>query len=668
MRNRNAYYRFKCLLLLAIAWAFFPSAHLCSASHVVVVTSPKTISDVKQYAELAARFYGIDVLEISVPMASDSLKSALVDPDTIGIIISGDALVTLRRETLIHMLEGRKGQIIPVLLADLGPELNKTSITEWTNNQLNDIVSKRFSSIATVHIGRIAEVSAELTNQVLPIFSEERIVLQTAQTANSLPMMEVVDGSGHFPVFIEDESQKFPFFFMARTPSGILPDSKSLSYLPDAFSQWAAQFLMYIRFAAADRSWHFPRQFANFTVDDPWLIEPYGEMSYTGLLQEMEKHNYHTTVAFIPWNFDRSRANVVNLIRNHPDRFSICVHGDDHSHAEFALETPRSVYTKARREEDDFRIRQARARMDEFTRLTGIPYDRVWIFPHVIGPQPVLSLLKHNGFLATTNSEAVPYGTCPTADPLFRFRNVTLAFENFASIRRFPAGPGLPSSFLAIQLFLGNPILLYSHQDYFSAGNGAFNQLAGEINRLNPRTTWTNLGEIALHSYLLKRRDDGDYDVHAYSGEIVLANATPQAHWFYISKEVNPESAVDSILVDGKPTTCNKIGTQISVAIKIPAAGSRRIVLDGEIVQAPESVEIAKNRSRGTILRYVSDFRDLIVSRNRIGRMIIDFYYEKIDPEKVGGRGRLYAIVTIPLLMASSIGFFVWWKKKQFVS
>ena len=28
---------------------------------------------------------------------------------------------------------------------------------------------------------------------------------------------------------------------------------------------------------------------------------------YKGLLQEMQKVNFHTTIAFIPWNFDRSR-------------------------------------------------------------------------------------------------------------------------------------------------------------------------------------------------------------------------------------------------------------------------------------------------------------------------------------------------------------------------
>ena len=76
---------------------------------------------------------------------------------------------------------------------------------------------------------------------------------------------------------------------------------------------------MYLRAAAGDKAWHFARQYANLTVDDAWLIEPYGHLSYAGLLAEMEKHDFHTTVAFIPWNFDRSRPDVVSIVRAHPD-------------------------------------------------------------------------------------------------------------------------------------------------------------------------------------------------------------------------------------------------------------------------------------------------------------------------------------------------------------
>ena len=85
----------------------------------------------------------------------------------------------------------------------------------------------------------------------------------------------------------------------------------------------------------SEAAWHTPGLYANLTIDDPWLTEPYGHLIYKGLLNEMEKADFHTTIAFIPWNYDRSEDEVAALFREHPDRFSVCIHGNNHDHREF---------------------------------------------------------------------------------------------------------------------------------------------------------------------------------------------------------------------------------------------------------------------------------------------------------------------------------------------
>ena len=103
--------------------------------------------------------------------------------------------------------------------------------------------------------------------------------------------------------------------------------------------------------------------------------KPYGHLIYEDLLKEMERHDFHTTIAFIPWNYDRSEAETVALFRSHPERFSICVHGDNHDHKEFDdfESKPLSLQITA--------IKQSLARMEKFQSLTGIPYDNVFVFP-----------------------------------------------------------------------------------------------------------------------------------------------------------------------------------------------------------------------------------------------------------------------------------------------
>ena len=79
-----------------------------------------------------------------------------------------------------------------------------------------------------------------------------------------------------------------------------------------AFAEVAPE-MIFAKYGAGERGWHALHHDANLTIDDPWLREPYGHLDYNKLLTEMERHNFHTTIAFIPWNYDRSEQQVVAL-------------------------------------------------------------------------------------------------------------------------------------------------------------------------------------------------------------------------------------------------------------------------------------------------------------------------------------------------------------------
>ena len=104
-------------------------------------------------------------------------------------------------------------------------------------------------------------------------------------------------------------------FLLANfTPSGGSSSSATTNFVR-GFTSVAPE-AMFLRYAAGDRAWHTTGHYANLTVDDAWLTEPFGNLNYGNLLKEMDKHNFHTTIAFIPWNYDRSEPDTVALFRD----------------------------------------------------------------------------------------------------------------------------------------------------------------------------------------------------------------------------------------------------------------------------------------------------------------------------------------------------------------
>lgn len=149
--------------------------------------------------------------------------------------------------------------------------------------------------------------------------------------------------------------------------------------------------------------------------------------------------------------------------------------------------------------------------MNIFSRTTGLSYDRVMIWPHeVVPPAPTLAALKKYNFLAAINSDPIPIGSDTPRDPLFRLRTMHLDFSNFLTLERTYVSPELTGSEIATNLFLGNPILLWRDQDFFSAGISAFDYTASLINRIQPNIHWSSFGDIIRHLFLLRLRIDGN--------------------------------------------------------------------------------------------------------------------------------------------------------------
>ncbi len=208
---------------------------------------------------------------------------------------------------------------------------------------------------------------------------------------------------------------------------------------------------------------------ASIIIDDPLLRENYGYLNYHKLLAIMDRHNFCATIAFIPFNYKRTDAKIADLFRSRIDRFSLCVHGCDHTKGEFAITDVNYLTNK---------VILATARMLEHERRTKIPFEKIMVFPQGKFTNEALEVLKENGYLAAVNTDPMPvHGSLSSNLPFFlRYKP-----ETIMSMKDLP-----------------NPLFVVIHHDYFKEG---YNKLADFVDWLNTTYTikWDSVGNIVKH-------------------------------------------------------------------------------------------------------------------------------------------------------------------------
>lgn len=592
------------------------------ASTIALIRSNVKPSAEQHELELAARFYGLELSVVTTgPDTVRSLRAGIRDHATLAVAIEASALSGINRDALLEAMRQGSSGSVPLLVLGVTPETDKQALRLWSADAVTGAESISSSSPLRYEVGHVAGLTQELTGIEFPFAGSSTIRLDTGLLRNAQVILEVQGDHEQVPTFIEsDFGQQKIFLLCSRHDPAEGGGDPTADNMEGAFEQ-IAPVMMFVRFSAGERAWHSLFRYANLTIDDPWLHEPYGNLDYQALVQEMQSHRFHTTIAFIPWNYDRSQPAVVSLFKQNPKLLSICIHGDNHDHQEFADYRSKSLEVQVAD------VRQSVARMREFQSLTGIPYDQVMVFPHRIGEEKTLEALKADNFLATINSENVPMGAARPADPLFTMRPETLAFGDFPTILRESVEAPTPKYRIAISEFLGNPLLFYGHQDFFARGVGAFDGIADEVNHFEPGIRWSGVGDLVKHQYLVRLRDDSNYDVLALSSNLQLENTTGHDAVFHVKRQEPGFPAIGAVQVDGETVPFQFESGYVDVVLSLSAGQSRNLVIHYKNDVGPIPLGVGKGAFRVSALRMISDFRDLTLSHFNFGQLVTRAYY-----------------------------------------
>jgi hypothetical protein len=410
-----------------------------------------------------------------------------------------------------------------------------------------------------------------------------------------LPLMSVV------------RREQTEIFFLAGQDIAELNVGIGDSPLAEYFSRLLPH-AMALRYIFGEESWRPRGQHASVIVDDPLLRSEYGFLSFRSLLDLMERHHFHTCLAFIPHNFRRSSAAVARMFLERPERFSLCFHGNDHTAAEFASTDAALLSTM---------LQVAERRMDIHRTRTGLECERVMVFPQGKFSTRAMAVLKAHNFDAAVNT--TPY---PLEQPV----NLGLAELTQPAVLRYASFPlflressaRIDRCDVAFKLFFGRPVFIVEHHDVFKQPEVLVTAVSN-INAAAPQIRWSSPGSAIRNSHLWRRTADGTYAIRAYSRSVRLSNTSGSPVSYRIEWHGGGDTAVPPkhLLRDGAP--CPGLEESAGVAevlVDLPAGASCTFDLAHQNNCAMYKGLGFKRAVRGFVRRRLSELRDNHLSKH----------------------------------------------------
>jgi hypothetical protein len=366
----------------------------------------------------------------------------------------------------------------------------------------------------------------------------------------------------------------------------------------------AVPVVLYIKWAFAETCWNAPEANACLMIDDPVLKPTHGFVNFEELLCLMKRHNFSTNVAFIPWNWRRSAPEVVQLFKENPERYSLSVHGCDHTRAEFGSSNGQRLYWKAQ---------QALGRMNRHESITGIHHDPVMVFPQGIFSEAAMSSLKHTDLIASVNNDIISADSRPRAITISDVWDVAVmryAFPLFT--RRYP-WEGIEN--FAFDTLLGKPAIAVIHHDYCSDHCARLVNFIEQLNALQCAPTWRNLGDVIRRSCRQREASPGAVEVEMYGTELRIENRSHEPKHFLIRRRECEPSAIYQISTGAREIAWRALNGRIDFEIELSPSEKRVIKIKfHEPSEKGHNGDSLPYRLKTMLRRYLCEVRDNYVA------------------------------------------------------
>jgi hypothetical protein len=428
------------------------------------------------------------------------------------------------------------------------------------------------------------------------------------------------------PFFVRTELGGTQVYFLASSELADLDQKVRRGTRPLEWFSRLVPLMMFLRGALAEGVWHNDRPQACFIIDDPLLQHRYGHFEFRRLMEAMRRQEFALCIAFIPWNYRRSRKEVAELLKSCGMPY-LCVHGCDHTGGEFSTRDVESLRGKAQ---------LALERMRSHSRSSGVPFDEVMVFPQGSFSVEALKALSSAGYLAAINTYLQP-STVPEG---LELRDVlSVAVTQFADFplfgRHYPEG----LDDFAFDLFLGKPALVVEHHGYFRNGYGALQAFVARLSALDERLEWTNPATICSRTCLTRTAGNGDVHVQFYTRHFHMKNDGRQTRRYLLVRRQTGERASLSVTIDGRVWDHELRDGNLEIRVSLEAEQTAEIkIIPGEPdTTSPLCWQTPAYKTKVRVRRMLSEIRDNYVDTNRVLNGIISIVRNYHARRKTGG-------------------------------
>lgn len=362
----------------------------------------------------------------------------------------------------------------------------------------------------------------------------------------------------------------------------------------------AVPVVMYLKWSFRDVCWTASETSACLIIDDPPLWPRYGFLDIGELLQLANKQSFATTIAFIPWNWQRTNRDTVAVFRENSGKLSVCVHGCDHIRGEFAARSADLL---------DRRLKTARCRMQSLLNETALDYENVMVFPQGAFSPEAVSALKRNGFFAAVNTEVAPADDASNETTLADLWSVAIVrYGGFSIYTRRYIDHGIEN--FAFDGILGKPCFIAGHHDIFRGHGSELAEFLRQLASLRWKLCWRNLGDAVCRSYSI-RPDGGTITIKMFAEQLRIENVEAVTRRIRVVKQESQVVSLKDVTVNQHVVAYEYMDGGLRVIVDIPPGRTADVRCSyHEQPDAFPHSESVSYRLGVAVRRYLSELRD----------------------------------------------------------